>query len=98
MGRLLSIIFDNPFRLHPILGWAVYGRQCISYLFGKKSEQPFAIVYTLLCIVGAMAQVDAVWAAGECLNFLMAIPNLLALILLSGEVRRESLAYSQLSN
>ena len=81
-----------------ILGWAVYGRQCISYLFGKKSEQPFAIVYTLLCIVGAIAQVDAVWTAGECLNFLMAIPNLLALILLSGEVRRESLAYSQFSN
>ena len=81
-----------------ILGWAVYGRQCISYLFGKKSEQPFAIVYTLLCIVGAIAQVDAVWTAGECLNFLMAIPNLLALILLSGEVRRESLAYSQCSN
>lgn len=76
------------FAFTSILGWSVYGIQCIKYLFGEKSIKPFCIVYSAFIFVGALLRVDIVWKAGETLNYLMAIPNLFAVMLLSSEVRR----------
>jgi len=73
-----------------LLGWAVYGMQCAKYLFGKRAQLPFCILYTVLTFAGALMKVDFVWTAGETLNYLMAAPNMLALLVLNREVRRET--------
>lgn len=73
-----------------ILGWSVYGLQCAKYLFGRRIELPYSIVYTLFCIIGAIARVDTVWMLGETFNFLMAVPNLIAVMLLLSDVVHET--------
>lgn len=69
-----------------ILGWSVYGIQCSAYIFGERSRIPFCILYTAFNVLGALISVDIAWKVGEMLNYLMAVPNLIAVTLLSNEV------------
>jgi AGCS family alanine or glycine:cation symporter len=73
------------FAFTTILGWSVYGERCVEYLFGVKSITPFRVVWVLMIPIGAMAQeqLKFVWLIADTLNALMAIPNLVALLLLS---------------
>jgi AGCS family alanine or glycine:cation symporter len=73
------------FAFTTILGWSVYGERCVEYLFGIRSITPFRVVWVVMIPVGAMAQdqLDFVWLVSDTLNALMAIPNLIALLLLS---------------
>jgi alanine or glycine:cation symporter, AGCS family len=73
------------FAFTTILGWSVYGERCVEYLFGVKSIIPFRVVWVLMIPVGAMAQdqLKFVWLVADTLNALMAIPNLVALLMLS---------------
>ncbi|MCU7915679.1 MAG: sodium:alanine symporter family protein [Candidatus Thiodiazotropha sp. (ex Gloverina cf. vestifex)] len=73
------------FAFTTILGWSVYGERCVEYLFGIKSITPFRVLWVLMIPVGAMAQdyLKFVWLIADTLNALMAIPNLVALLLLS---------------
>ncbi len=71
-----------------ILGWSVYGERCAEYLFGEKIIVPFRIVWVLMIPVGAIAQLDFIWLVADTLNALMALPNLVALLLLSPIVFR----------
>lgn len=73
------------FAFTTILGWSVYGERCVEYLFGVKSITPFRVVWVLVIPIGAMAQdqLKFVWLVADTLNALMAIPNLVALLLLS---------------
>jgi AGCS family alanine or glycine:cation symporter len=73
------------FAFTTILGWSVYGERCVEYLFGVKSITPFRVVWVLMIPIGAMAQeqLKFVWLVADTLNALMAIPNLVALLLLS---------------
>ncbi|MEJ2465298.1 MAG: sodium:alanine symporter family protein [Candidatus Thiodiazotropha sp.] len=73
------------FAFTTILGWSVYGERCVEFLFGVSSIIPFRIVWVVMIPVGAMAQdqLKFVWLVSDTLNALMAIPNLLALLLLS---------------
>lgn len=71
------------FAFTTILGWCVYGERSWVYLFGDKALQPFRVIYTLVVPVGALVQLDLVWLVADVTNGLMAIPNLIALLLLS---------------
>jgi alanine or glycine:cation symporter, AGCS family len=73
------------FAFTTILGWSVYGERCVEFLFGVRSIIPFRIVWVAMIPVGALAQdqLKFVWLVSDTLNALMAIPNLLALLLLS---------------
>jgi len=71
------------FAFTTILGWSYYGERSVEYLFGKKAIIPFRVVWILAVPVGAMAKLDLVWLVADTLNALMAIPNLIALVLLS---------------
>ncbi len=73
------------FAFTTLLGWSFYGEKCTEYLFGVKAITPFRILWVLMIPVGAMAQeqLDFVWLVADTLNALMALPNLLALLLLS---------------
>ncbi len=74
------------FAFSTIIGWGLYGTRCIEFLFGSKVNKPFMIVYALVAIVGATMNLGLMWSIAETFNGLMAIPNLIAVFLLSGVV------------
>jgi AGCS family alanine or glycine:cation symporter len=69
-------------------GWSVFGAQCMEYLFGKKSVTAFLVIFVGFVFVGAVARLDLVWGMADMMNGMMAVPNLLAVMLLGlkGEV------------
>ena len=76
------------FAFTTMLGWSFYGEKCVAYLFGVKSILPFRILWCIAAPLGAMANLGFIWLLADTLNALMAIPNLIALILLSPVVFR----------
>lgn len=83
-GIAFSTVF---FALSTILGWAYYGEACVGYLFknhAKTAIMIYRIVYVVFVFVGAVAEINTVWLVADCFNALMALPNLIALIALSG--------------
>ena len=74
------------FAFSTIIGWGLYGARCIEFLFGTKVNKPFMFVYSLVAIVGATLDLGLLWSIAETFNGLMAIPNLIAVFLLSGVV------------
>ena len=74
------------FAFSTIIGWGLYGARCIEYLLKEKSIKPFMVAYSLVAIIGATADLGLMWSVAETFNGLMAIPNLIALFLLSGTV------------
>ena len=74
------------FAFSTALGWGLYGARCIEFLFSEKVIKPFMVIYSLVAILGATANLGLMWSIAETFNGLMAIPNLIALFLLSGTV------------
>lgn len=74
------------FAFSTIIGWGLYGSRCIEFLLGPKLNKPFMLVYSLVAIVGATMDLGLMWSIAETFNGLMAIPNLIAVFLLSGVV------------
>ena len=91
-GKFSAIIIAvglSLFALSTILSWSLYGARCCEFLFGKASRIATLIYKILFCVVliiGSMLGLDLVWTIGDALNGLMALPNLIALLLLSGTV------------
>ncbi len=82
-----GIIF---FAYSTILGWSYYGEKCATYLLGGKFVLPYRIIYIASVFVGCIATLDLVWLFADTFNGLMAVPNLIALLLLSGVIAKES--------
>ena len=74
------------FAFSTIIGWGLYGSRCIEFLFGPKVIKPFMLVYSLVAILGATVDLGLLWNIADTFNGMMAIPNLIALFLLSGTV------------
>ena len=77
------------FALSTILGWAYYGESCVGYLFKKHEKIAvgiYRVIYVAFVFVGAIAEINTIWLVADCFNALMAVPNLIALISLSGLV------------
>lgn len=74
------------FAFTTILGWSYYGERAVSFLFGERAVFPFRIVWCIFTFGGAMLTVQSVWKLGDIGNAVMAAPNLVALLLLSGVV------------
>ncbi|WP_339516907.1 alanine/glycine:cation symporter family protein [Pseudomonas sp. RL_15y_Pfl2_60] len=81
-GPILTIALVI-FAFTTILGWSYYGERCWEYLMGTKTILPFRLIWVLAVPFGAIAQLDFAWLVADTLNGLMALPNLLALLLLS---------------
>lgn len=79
----LSILF---FALATIFGWAYFGEQAVTYLFGTKAILPYQLLYIGVTLLGAITSLDFVWDISDTFNGLMAVPNLLALFLLRKKV------------
>ena len=76
-----------------ILGWGYYGEKAAEYLFGTRSVKPYRILWVLAVLFGSVQPAQAVWDFADAANGLMAIPNLIALICLSGVIAAETKAY-----
>ena len=74
------------FAFSTAVGWGLYGARCIEFMFSEKVIKPFMVIYSLVAILGATANLGLMWSIAETFNGLMAIPNLIALFLLSGTV------------
>ena len=81
------------FAFTTILGWGLYGARCSEYLFGEKVIKPFMVIYSLVAIIGATVKLDLLWSIAETFNGMMAIPNLIAVALLSPVVIRLTKEY-----
>jgi len=82
-GSVILAVGLLLFATSTILGWALYGTRCAEFLFGSKIIRPYQIVFCLVVIGGAVADLSLVWTISDTLNGLMSIPNLIALLLLS---------------
>lgn len=81
------------FAFSTIIGWGLYGARCVGFLFSERAIKPFMALYVLVAIPGATVDLGLLWSIAETFNGLMAIPNLIALLLLSGTVVRLTRAY-----
>ena len=81
------------FAFSTILGWSYYGERNIERLFGRRMVMPFRVVFSLVVFVGATTELELVWAFSDVMNGLMALPNLIGLLILSGLIARETRHY-----
>ena len=81
------------FAFSTIIGWNYYGERCVEYLFGVKGIMPYRLVFIALVAAGAFLKLEMIWIIADIVNGLMAIPNLIALLGLSGVVVAETKLY-----
>lgn len=81
------------FAFSTILGWSYYGERAVEYLKGKRWTLYYRIIYIFAVFVGSIADLSLVWNIADCMNALMAIPNLLSLLLLNGVIVHETRKY-----
>lgn len=81
------------FAFSTMLAWAYYGERNIERLFGRRLVMPFRVFFSLIVFVGATAELEAVWLFSDIFNGLMALPNLIGLLILSGLIARETKHY-----
>ena len=93
LGPIILVVGIITFAWSTILGWSYYGERCAQYLWGKKSLLPYKLIFVAVVVVGPVLALDLVWTIADILNALMAIPNLIAVLLLSGVVARETKHY-----
>ncbi|MFA6708525.1 MAG: sodium:alanine symporter family protein [Fusobacterium sp.] len=93
IGKYILAIGLVLFAFTTILGWNYYGERCIVYLVGVRGILPYRIIFIVLIACGAFIKLEAIWTLADIVNGLMAIPNLIALIGLSGVVIAETKAY-----
>ncbi|MBR2279737.1 MAG: alanine:cation symporter family protein [Ruminococcus sp.] len=93
IGTPILVIGIVAFAYSTVLGWSYYGERCVEYLFGTKGMIPYRIFFVLVLLIAPVISLDLVWTLSDIFNSLMAIPNLVALILLSGVVVKETNYY-----
>ena len=94
-GSLLLLVGLVLFAFTTILGWNYYGERCVEYLLGVKAILPYRIIFILLIACGPFLKLEEIWVLADIVNGLMAIPNLIALVALSGVVVAETKAYQK---
>lgn len=83
------------FAFSTIIGWGLYGSRCIEFLGGEKLVRPFLVAYSFVSIIGATINLGLLWDIADTFNGLMAIPNLIALLILSGQVKKLAIDVDQ---
>ncbi len=92
-GQNLVALCLSFFAFSTILGWSYYGERNLQYLVGSKAIIPYRLLFVVVTAVAAVVELDAVWLISDVMNGLMALPNLIGLLLLSGLVFRETRSY-----
>ena len=94
-GKLLVTLATITFAFSTILAWEYYGEKCFEYLFGEKYISLYRYAWVIFVFIGAQIKMDMVWNISDAMNALMAIPNLIGLICLSGLLVRETRLYEE---
>lgn len=92
-GNFIVTVGAITFAFSSILAWEYYGEKCFEYLFGDKWVHFYRYLWVLFVFVGSMIKLELVWNFADAMNALMAVPNLIGLILLSGILFRETQSY-----
>ena len=93
LGPLILVVGIITFAYSTILGWSYYGERCCEYLFGQKGMLPYKALFVAVIAIGPVLSLDLVWTIANILNALMAVPNLIAVLLLSGVIARDTRHY-----
>lgn len=93
IGTPILVVGIVAFAYSTILGWSYYGERCVEYLFGRKGMIPYKLIFIFVLLVAPIIALDMVWTLSDIFNALMAIPNLIAVLLLSGLVVKETNYY-----
>lgn len=94
-GSIIVTVAVALFAFSTLLGWSYFGERCLDFLFGRAAVTPYRVVFVALIFVGATQELGTVWAFADVMNGLMALPNLVGLLLMSGMVARETRQYMQ---
>lgn len=86
----ISLVF---FAYSTIISWSYYGDRCFEYLLGPRAILPYRYMFCCVVVLGSVGGLDLIWTIADNLNALMAAPNLIALLLLAGDVSREKKDY-----
>ena len=92
-GGMIVAVCLSFFAFSTMLGWSYYGERNLEYLVGVRAILPYRLAFVLVIAIAAVARLDVVWLLSDIMNALMAFPNLLGLLLLSGVVWRETRSY-----
>ena len=92
-GKYIVIFGLVLFAFSTIIGWSYYGEKCAEFIFGNRIIVPYRIFWIIIIPVGAVIELNLVWLIADIMNALMALPNLIALVLLSPIVFKETRAY-----
>ncbi len=90
LGPLVLAVGLLTFVFSTILGWAYYGEKAVEYLLGSRAVRPYRLLWVACVMIGSVSTLKAVWAFADIANGLMAVPNLISLILLSGVIVAET--------
>lgn len=93
LGSFILVVGIISFAYSTILGWAYYGERCVEYFSGKKGLIPYRLLYVAVLLIAPVLALDLVWKIADILNALMAIPNLIAVLLLSPVIVKETRKY-----
>jgi len=93
IGPYIVSLSLSLFAFSTLVGWSYYGERSVEFLFGPRTVFPYRLVYVIFAYAGAIHSLEFVWTVSDLLNGLMALPNLIGLVLLSGVIVRESRAY-----
>jgi AGCS family alanine or glycine:cation symporter len=93
IGTPILVIGMVLFAYSTILGWSYYGNRCAAYLFGKKAVVPYQVIYIAVAFLGAIGVGSVVWTISDITNALMAFPNIIMVLALSGLIARETKHY-----
>ncbi len=92
-GKIIVTVGAITFAFSSILAWEYYGEKCFEYLFGGKWISYYRYVWVLFVFIGAIVKLELVWNFSDAMNALMAVPNLIGLILLSGKLAKYTQSY-----
>ena len=92
-GPLILVVGIISFAYSTVLGWAYYGERCIEYFAGKHSLVPYRIVYIAVAVISPIVSLNMIWLIADTVNALMAVPNLIAVLVLSPVIVKETKKY-----
>lgn len=93
IGTPILVIGIAAFAYSTILGWSYYGERCVEYLFGRDGMIPYKLIFVFILLIGPVIKLDLVWTMADIFNALMSIPNLIAVVVLSPVVVKETNYY-----
>ena len=93
LGPVILVVGIISFAYSTVLGWAYYGERCVEYFAGKKGLIPYRVLYIAVAAIAPVISLNLVWTIADILNALMALPNLVAVLLLSNVIVKETRKY-----